>query len=88
MRRFHRAFLASLMLIVFTPWAVVLSLAIAVPLLVFMYQSSARAFEPAYARRQTMLALGLSLLMGLGLIVVPWLVDSDIAKALSRTTAA
>ena len=77
-----------LVLVVATPWAVILSLAIAVPLLVFIYQSSARAFDPAYARRQTMLALGLSLFMGLGLIVVPWLVDSDIAKALSRTTTA
>ncbi len=88
MRACHRLFLVSLLLIFFiSPWIAVISLALAVPTLAFLYQAGARAFGSNYAIRQAILAVGLSLIFGLGLILVPWLVDSDIAKALSRSTA-
>jgi hypothetical protein len=88
MRRWYWAFLASLVVVLFvTAWALIGSLALAIPTLIFMYQAAARALGSGYAKRQTMLAIGLGVVGGLGIVLVPLLVDSDIAKALSRPAA-
>lgn len=62
-------------------------LVLAPPTIFFTYQAAYRAFGLRYAVSHLLLLLALTPVFGLGVLVVPALVDSDIARASGRLGA-
>lgn len=65
--------------VLFRP-ALVVALVMGLVTLVVMFLAAREEFGRGYAWRHVVLALLLGLVFGLGLVVVPLMVDSDIAK--------